>query len=222
MSTVDFGALKDIDPKTDALVSGYFRDFETYLLSINDDNPYYNIARLLILLTISYYASSDEFDVNTRGLNMKLSGKTTISHTRQGWDGVFGKYVVSFGKYKWKLRVNKFYHGGGGHIVTGVINTKIADPMHFRSTCPSSNAEGCYGFDTSYGTIWNEGDLNTKFELMVTKAGDIIEIELDLEKNRLRCRVNGKDIGKKIWNLKDGDYRLSVHMYYEKTELELL
>ena len=54
---------------------------------------------------------------------------------------------------------------------------------------------------------------------MVTKAGDIIEIELNLTKKVLSCKVNGKDVEETISNLKDGKYRLSVHMYMTKQSL---
>ena len=48
-----------------------------------------------------------------------------------------------------------------GHIVTGVINTNIIDPKNLIGTHPKKL--GHYGFDTSYGTVWNQLDLNTRF-----------------------------------------------------------
>ena len=46
MSKVDFSALKDIDPKIDALISGYFREFE---------NIYYVSMMIIRIITFPDY-----------------------------------------------------------------------------------------------------------------------------------------------------------------------
>ena len=57
---VDFARLKRIDPRDRLLIYGYFREYEAILLMQNDNNSYYNMAELSILITLLYYAITYE------------------------------------------------------------------------------------------------------------------------------------------------------------------
>ena len=58
----NFKLLKRVPQSQKCLITGYLREYESILLSDNDNNPYYNIPQLSILLTLSYYAVIEYFE----------------------------------------------------------------------------------------------------------------------------------------------------------------
>ena len=106
------------------------------------------------------------------------------------------------------------------NLVVGVINTNKADMEEIAEKDPAR--EGCYTFDVTLGRVVNETNFKQTFKTKVAKAGDTIDITLDLENKKVGCKVNGMDIGIFIENIEDGKYRLLASLYFDKIELELL
>ena len=61
-----------------------------------------------------------------------------------------------------------------------------------------------------------------EFLRKVTKAGDVMDVTLDLENQTVDCKVNGQDVVASINKLEDGKYRLFASMWFDETELEIL
>ena len=184
----------------------------------------------LIRVISKFYHHSDEWCSEYKPKSMRIleeSNGTKLLHIGvQGHDCIFGTEIISEGVCSWKMRVNQLYYPFDDywHLYVGVCKKSEREwepDWDLPRSAPEK--EGCYSFDVTVGKIvkqteWDFATFNTK----VTKSGDIIELTLDLENKKLSCKINDKDVEKSIENIRKGEYRLLVSLYFDKTELELL
>ena len=81
--SLDFQRLKKIDETDQLLISGYFREYETVLLNINNNNSYYNIPQLSVSITLLYYAKDYEilqFDPAFKSKDIVLDSNDRVAH----------------------------------------------------------------------------------------------------------------------------------------------
>ena len=213
MSTFD--SIQDRFERSMFIVIGYMHD--------NGETEF--LVDLIKVIT-TYYHRLDEWCSIYRGKNMKIleGSNNTIFCKTVLWthECILGTEIISGGRYKWKIRVNKLYYKPNfWHIYTGVINMNKAN-INFKGENQYVESIGCYTFDTTKGRVVNQSNRSLCFETKVTKPGDIIDITLDLEEKSVRCKVNGTDVGESIKKIEKGQYRLLVSLYFYKTELELL
>lgn len=186
------------------------------------DNNQRSFLLDLIKIIVSYYLQRDQWDSKHKGESLSILEETRLLQTKDRCHAcAYGIEEISNSRYEWIIRVNKYKYPVEGywHIYAGVINTDIADMAVRANNAPEF--AGCYSFDVTKGSIANEKNIYTKFKRKVTKAGDIIEILLDLENKTVCCKINDKDVEESI-EIKEGKYRLLVSLYFDKTELELL
>ena len=107
---VNFASLKDVDDETQFLVSGFMREYQCILFKQHENNPYYNIPKLSIFLTLSYYTLTGykilEFDSTFAGRGVRLSDdkKTASSHGGNYYVLCGGEPAIK-GKAVWRLKV---------------------------------------------------------------------------------------------------------------------
>ena len=216
MST--FSSIEDRFDRSLFIVMGYMHD-----------NGKRDFLVDLIKVITTYYNRADDWYPKYKGQKMKIlegsNGTKMHKDTKdRNFECIFGTEVITKGKYKWKIRVNKLNYPNNTffHILVGVINTNKADMEVIADTDPSR--PGCYTFDVTLGRVVNQYDADSTetFKTKVTKAGDIMDVALDLENKTVGCAVNGTDIGKSIDKIEDGQYRLLVCLFFGETELELL
>lgn len=160
-----------------------------------------NFLSDLLKIITAYYDCGDEWNDKYMGKNMEIvkgSNKTKIGkplkpNAYASHESVFCQKVVSEGIHSWHIRVNKVYYPSNcWHIYVGVTNTKV-NFESLKNTHPEQYC--CYTFDTTNGRVANQRDTSQTFNTKVTKVGDIIRITLDLINRKLRCCINGEDIG---------------------------
>lgn len=177
----------------------------------------------LMKLIRDFSVASDEWDPRYATEYIKIFSDTVLSHTRNDSpDSIFGKEIITKGKYEWRVRVtnlnySQFQHKGKTDIYIGVCRRIMRD---WHQPWMEPQELGCYTFNVTNGQVINGKEISDSFDRKVTKSGDTININLDLEKKRLNCFINGEDVGQSIENLKDGEYRLLVCMFC-KSILEL-
>ena len=181
----------------------------------------------LIKVIALFYDRSDTFDAEYKGRGMRIvdssNGKRVLKIEKSSHQCIFGTEIISKGKFSWKLRVKSMYYQQNyWHIYVGVMNLdKIVRHQSFiANTHPER--KGCYTFDTTLGRVANESNTMKTFKRKVTKAGDIMDVTLDLDNKIVSCKVNDEDIGVSIKDIETGKYRLVVSLYFDKTEIEIL
>ena len=77
MSTVHFEmSKKNVDRRSELLVSGYFREYQSILANIHQNNPYYNIPKLALITTLSYSATIEMFAMSLLDKIINAQGLT--------------------------------------------------------------------------------------------------------------------------------------------------
>ena len=105
----------------------------------------------LIKVIATFYNRWDIWCSDYLGINMRIlkdSNDTKLLKTaQQSHECAFGTEVITYGKFTWTIRINKFNYpyDGWWHIYTGVINADIADKNSFKDDHPKR--AGCYSFD---------------------------------------------------------------------------
>ena len=212
-----FASIEDRFDRSLFIVNGYMHD-----------NGKRDFLLDLIRMIATYYHRSDTWCSKDKGQGMRiLEGSNGVKVHKDNNDEPKFEYVcctevILKGKCEWRIRVNKLNYPSKDywHIVVGVINTNKTDMKLISEN--DAALEGCYTFDVTIGRVIHQRDIQEQFERKVTKAGDTIDITLDLENKKVGCKINGTDIGKSIEEIEDGEYRLLVGMYFGNTELELL
>ena len=165
-----------------SLITGYFREYESVLLSDNDNNPYYNVPQLSILVTLSYYAVIECFEIVPKNMILLSNDDRTITKTALGaWGNTcWGKQVIDpskdKGHYKWLIKIEKMrtnsevgFGSDFNNILIGLYHT----------------AAPYYTLDCYFGYIDGTGDKPVEerpcFTEAEIKSGDIICLEFNID-----------------------------------------
>ena len=178
---------------------------------IDNANPY-------LTFRSEWLKISDKFE---RGINCVLSNefRTVKSYHRYDyqWNKVIlGKNIFCAGKKTWKLKINKTI---GSMIILGVA------PIHIEISMYDVSETCGYYLYTSDGTLWSGSPFNYKsksYHEMRIKNGEIIEIELDLDKRTLSYTYLGKRLGIAYSNFPKLSYQLCISFYNNNDEIELI
>ena len=110
---LDLEALQKLNAKKQYLIIGYFRENQQILTNIHGNNPYYNIPKLSMWITLAYHSSYKyeilPFDPNFKSQQVIFSNdnKTAYSPT-SGWLHTLagGEPVdATNGEATWRLNV---------------------------------------------------------------------------------------------------------------------
>ena len=114
MSSEQLAALKDVDDAIQALIAGYFREYQYILSKSHDNNPYYNIPQLSISLTILFYTLTGykilPFDAEYIAAdgNIRLTNENKIALQGRSGNNYYvlcGGEPAKFSKTVWRLNV---------------------------------------------------------------------------------------------------------------------
>ena len=189
----------------------------------------------LIKVIATFFTGSDNWYSKVKGKHMKIldepNNTKVVKDPVNGFECVFGTDIISEGINCWKIRVNRLFTdydiNSLYHLFIGVFDDTKGDmkEMSHRDIASDKTKIGGYIYEVTYGHIFKAGagGLNVnRFETKVSKNGDIVDLTLNLDNKTIDCKINDKDIERTMKDIKDGEYRLCVCMYYGDTELELL
>eukprot|EP01084_Bolivina_argentea_P285066 488757_1 len=239
VQSVDFQLIKSIDQRTKQIVFGYMRRHEHLLIS--DITPHISntIPPLVVYCCLIYYWLNEYFDTNlfvtnpigiTRTRNnptIAPDNKMTIQHLSYGMATCWGYQTISSMencKYRWNLKINN--HNYTRSLLIGITENDVLHGSIFyhkfhRNTYKQRQYihyiyNSYTGFKKSHKP-WTISNRKWYWQPYGTKfgAGDIIGIELDLQKRTLSFFVNGISQGIAFDNIETVDdiqYKLVVNM----------
>ena len=198
MST-DLKAISKIPQHQRSLISGYLREYEAFFFKEHDDNPYYNISELAVLLTLSFYAILEYIDIYRDDM-IELSNDNQTITKLSGL--VWGN--ASFGiqhidpindnlNYKWSIQIEKMCSIAEiGFTSCDNVDSGIA----LYQLCPF------YGLNCYAGIVEGKNNNNEKIvhELLAPaisiKTGDIIDLEFNADGNNSYIKFSVKGTAK--------------------------
>ena len=206
MSTsLNFDKLKQIDPRTKIIVAGYIRKQQTLLLSMNDNNAFYNIPQLISYHILLYFNQSEYWQIVGKWISVSEDKKsiiqlTNLPNTNFGWHTILSTEKCIC---KWDIFVDK-----------KTINMTVG-----VSTNHTKRNEFISDISTSYYYSAHSGNkgTSTRFEQYAATwhTGDLIRVELDLFSKTVTFYKNGECQGIAHKNIKCGTniyYKLAVSL----------
>ena len=227
MSTVDFEILKKVPTKTERLISGYFREYQTILSKIHGQNSYYNIPQLSLMITLSYYALCEYFKIINEDTIALSENNTCITRKDGTWNNTsYGNVTVNPSKdegiYKWYIKILKMSFAGMIGIGGNHESVKEQDALNYDNCRPS------YVFNCYYGGIITNtiADFVTKSYMNAPfgrirapylRDGDTLCVEFNVDQKYIKYYLNEKDFGiafteKDIIINQDIEYRLGISL----------
>lgn len=214
------------DKRTKCIIFGFCRNVDTLLHSIHDNDPFYNIPELVILLIISYFFIADYFDVP--GINSILSEDkySIIKDKHDGWSGTcYGSTLIPSTTrntiYKWYLNMVSIPRR---HIMIGIASkalpnkavweTSKKDGYHYYywSHDGTTSAVGALAGWKQYGSKFNTGD------------HICVVLEFDDGKNAtISYCLNGENqgIAYHVHIAEDISYRLAISLCATKSKITM-
>ena len=190
---MDLGKTKAVSQRVKDFTFGYIREAQS--LFPNDHNPYYNIPEIVAFITVLYVNIAEYFEFCGPKLKISEDQMTVKYDSEQTQDtSVYGAIRINkqdkIKKYKWKFMIN---------IIEDslVIDFGIVD-----ANCKIINSYAMYQvsgtFECSDGSIVAIADANNigsvsedkNEDALKVNDGDIVELELNLEQQRLYFLVN--------------------------------
>ena len=179
----DFKSLQRISQTQKDLVCGYFKEYQIILSGSNNNNPYYNIPDLLILLTLSFYAIKECFEIKPSNKSITLSNnnQTITKITPKTWDNAsIGSQIIDTsqgeGRYKWFIKIENMNDANG--LTNAEIGFVSDTSITFRTV--SNTTEPNFAFDCILGCIIHNGNYKysgSNFSGSDIKAGDVMAVE---------------------------------------------
>ena len=187
------------------------------------DETFYNIPPLINHVCLVFYGSSDEWDPEYIPNKMKLEDNCiTYIHGYHRYVSAFGKAIVSKGKFHWKFMVEKV-QDKGWYIVIGIWKTKSEDHPPKDTYFTHLGYKSGYAFVADDGKLVTESGGGSSKEYGVScKAGDIIDMFLDLDALTLSFSINDIDYGVAFKNIENTSYRMALDMQQKGDCLRLL
>ena len=212
-SKIDLKSLSLVPQSDRDLVKGYLRHYEQVLKEINDNNPYYNIPELVMILTLFYYTVIDRFDPDKKHKYIKISndGLTATKITSSNWyRNVYGSVGIDSmdqKKYQWTVTIAK-------HITQIYIG--VATDRYISDSQSNTWKKVTYGVDTLHGLKWNRGDDSKYGNGIKLRNGDKLTISIDFKRREIAFSRNGENFGVAFTEIEIGpQYYLCASLYIE-------
>eukprot|EP01083_Nonionella_stella_P105244 302630_1 len=163
----------------------------------------------------------EKWDLNHKGDVISVNDNT-IKHVGTGnaWRSIYGTVECKAPYiYHWKFRIKTY----GVHFMFGV--EKVGNNYGLEQTYAGAKGAVYYSYDdTTYIYHTQDGnhitgDYGSK---RLNKNGGELDMYLDLSCFEVRFETNGQDVGYKIQNLSEENYRMVTSPYTPGTRLELV
>ena len=230
MASFDTGKIKKIDPSTKDLVNGYFREYENFLLETHDDNQYYNIPRLSIYITLTYFSVIEHFELVGNDIILSEDKTCVTKKVPYSWgNSNYGKITINPSKdkgiYQWYIQI-KVMQLAAYIGFESASQSKIDSLFGTNGGCNySMNCYAGYVDGVGYDKISSRDYVKlTSKDFDTFKSGDIICLEFNMNDRNIKFYINGIDhgIAFKSEEIKDDDYRFAVALCDEKDSIKLM
>ena len=209
--------VRKIEQKSKNLVFGYVRNVQR---SFPTNIVYYTIPTLITHWILLYYYIWEKIDEDNCAPEYALSKDNRVITLQQNWSSgaVYFKKVLKSGIHRWKFRI--LYVNDEHYWMTiGVFKTKTDKSR--VSACRVDNFSEEYG----YGWLVNYQQISARWSRYGhrdCKAGDIIQMILNLNDWTLRYILNGKDLGVAWNNIEKTTYKAVVSANNKDDSIEFV
>ena len=230
-SSVELNWIERIKQKDSMIVDGYIKNCNRTIFEIDNASFYDNIPDVINILCLEYYhMTRDRFDPHFFK-NLEITEENTQIATLDGdtyGDGAaLLSNVVSTGSHLWKFKVLE-HDKGNDMIYIGIFKNKyMQDAAEKGDKVVQRFVHAVYYVDrvddqkTSYAVnfcmrqLRGNVDESKKNAIYCDEAekGDIIGMNLDLNKHELSFSINDKSYGKADFEIEKTEYRAAVCLY---------
>lgn len=224
---MDHFQLKRVKQWQRSLISGYFRECQAVLSKMHDNNPYYNIPELSLLVTLSYYAMKEYFEQIPLDKEAKIqltNSDCTVKMQAGKWgNACIGSQIIdpSINKmnYKWMIKFDKM-----------IANAEIGFISDFDTECTISYTDSPqYVMDCKYGsiTICDEYANQNPFREHDVRQGDTICLEFNVDGEGSYISFSNNRTHKRFVIKSDEikmefKYRMAVSLYQPSDSLSIV
>ena len=192
------------------LVWGYVRENER---AYKIRNMPLDINKVIYL----YLKLCDEWNVQHSSQNMKIDKTRSIIHVKTSYATAYGDTVVSQGKFVWRLQISSPNDDDTETFESpyiGIIEDKRLLLKKYRDSA-KWDMHGYQLLAGGDGSIYtrmthSKNDKTRKYQCVWMEEGDILEMTLDLNHRTLSFKVNDKDFGIGVSDIKQTKYRLAL------------
>ena len=190
--------------RRELLVAGYVRNLETLLtinVPIEITDIIYLYQRLLDTWNRKYSHKDITIDENAGIMKINVAEHVTA----------YGTLVVSKGVFKWKIKILSTDEGTNAPSWIGIVedDESLLQRYYNNSNWDHNGCQLCGGSGSLYskqvGIIKNAMNYNCRW----SEQGDVLEMTLDLDQQKLSFVVNGEDFGVRFENVKLSKYRIA-------------
>ena len=224
MSAPRLEDVKKLDQRTQDCVYGYIRSVQKVL---PDDNTYYIIPTLVIHFCLLYLSSIERFAVFDSDLFKMEGDNKIITSLKREYGAAFLREIVDSGIHRWEFKILKYTD----RFCTMHIGVWKSRYLPVTNSLISHKGKG-YNYLISHGALsygdekdsWGSDDRFVAVNKWRCKAGDIVEMILDLNVLELRYITPSTD-GKEVVafnKIENTSYRAAVAMYNDVDSIELL
>ena len=206
--------LSNTDEDTQYTVYGWVRNQEKILKLTN-------VPVMISSICIMYYRKEEIFEIAAEHIKVSKNKRIITNTVSEGFAhcNVYGGIQISADNdnkkiYEWKLRMNKMTYCCGFGIASEIYLGRFAIEhwqYMYRQGGRILDHDEFTGYRENYGPT--------------LKEGDIMKIELDLNRSQIKYLVNDQDLGiayKDIIRGEDIKYRLCASVGLEETEVEII
>ena len=190
---MNLGKAKAVSQRDKDLTFGYMRRAQELLP--NDDNPYYNIPEIVAFITLLYFHMAEYFEFCGDNLNLsedRLTVKYVLDHT--AGTSAYGAIRINqkdkIKKYIWKFRVNII--DNSAFIDFGIVESDCNLEGNFYEYGKYCSFQSSGGSIVAYACDIGSESEDENEDPEELNDGDIVTMELDLNKQRLYLFVNQK------------------------------
>ena len=220
----DLQQAQKLDQNTQYLVSGYVRQFELFHCK-DEKGLLWNVSDLIVYTIMAFHFHIEYFEHYAKNtFFVAKHGKiVTRFNTHYGEGTVYGSKIIPYnstGVHHWKLKI-----GSARYIVIGIDE---ANHKWMRDSFHKANGYGAgalsYGYSQCSGNKWCPEHLSGSKYMDSYNDGDIIEMELDMNKKIISfCKNNDKLMTRMAYIEKTlVGYCLAISMQYEGNSVRLL
>merc|ERR1719206_18646 len=226
-TSVNFDNVKHIDGRTQMITRGFIREITEQLEYSKCCCSIHTVPRDISVVCLIYVAndrfSQDEIG-NVMGVYRNRLTLTGGFFHRQLPNSAFLSNVIDRGRYSWRFRLANVNSGHTYWTTTiGIWKCRkgIVPPINHIFTIGQHVA---YGFAANIGVLVDPAtghDDEQKTYGQWCRAGDIVEMHIDLVRCELRFIINGVDYGK-AFDIEKTAYRAAVNLSQIDDAVELI
>ena len=210
-------AINNMERHERSLIYGYNREFEKENKTL--------IPKDIIHLIAVYYLEFEQWDLNLKSMDIKLSFNDRCVHhdralwldgNQTAWRSIYGKTICKKNKmYKWRFKIIKIDpnsgNGNSWKILIGIMQDKFC--KNKLESCFNRRQPCSYGFIGSIASLTGDKNCNDrdgKYGQKFENKGDTLTMILNMKTYVLSYIINGINYGKAYDIDHKGHYRLAL------------